>query len=47
MKPAQHPTDLRTQQLFVKAGIKTQVVVFELPMRTSAEAATTSSTIMP
>jgi prolyl-tRNA editing enzyme YbaK/EbsC (Cys-tRNA(Pro) deacylase) len=41
MKPAQHPTALRTQQLLVEAGINTQVVEFELPARTSAEAATT------
>ncbi len=40
MKPAQHPTALRTQQLLVEAGINTQVVEFELPTRTSAEAAT-------
>ena len=40
MKPAQHPTALRTQQLLVEAGIRTQVVEFELPTRTCAEAAT-------
>lgn len=39
MKPAQHPTALRTQQLLREAGIDTQVVEFEQPTRTSAEAA--------
>lgn len=39
MKPAQHPTALRTQQLLVDAGIDTRVVEFEQPTRTSAEAA--------
>ena len=40
MKPAQHPNSLRTQQLLVEAGLSAQVVEFELPTRTSAEAAT-------
>jgi prolyl-tRNA editing enzyme YbaK/EbsC (Cys-tRNA(Pro) deacylase) len=40
LKPAQHPTALRTQQLLAEAGISTQVVEFEQPTRTSAEAAT-------
>lgn len=39
MKPAQHPTALRTQNLLAEAGIDTQVVEFEQPTRTSAEAA--------
>lgn len=39
MKPAQHPTALRTQQRLTEAGINTQVVEFEQPTRTSAEAA--------
>ncbi|MCZ4303143.1 YbaK/EbsC family protein [Zoogloeaceae bacterium G21618-S1] len=39
MKPAQHPTALRTAQLLKNAGIDTQVVEFEQPTRTSAEAA--------
>ncbi|NMG76606.1 YbaK/EbsC family protein [Aromatoleum diolicum] len=39
MKPAQHPTALRTLQLLIDAGIDTQVVEFEQPTRTSAEAA--------
>lgn len=39
MKPAQHPTALRTQSLLAEAGISTQVVEFEQPTRTSAEAA--------
>ncbi len=39
MKPAQHPTALRTQRLLAEAGIDTQVVEFEQPTRTSAEAA--------
>ena len=39
MKPAQHPTALRTQKLLREAGINTQVVEFEQPTRTSAEAA--------
>jgi len=40
MKPAQHPTALRTQSLLAERGISTQVVEFEQPTRTSAEAAT-------
>ena len=39
MKPAQHPTALRTAQLLRDAGIDTHVVEFEQPTRTSAEAA--------
>jgi prolyl-tRNA editing enzyme YbaK/EbsC (Cys-tRNA(Pro) deacylase) len=39
MKPAQHPTALRTAQLLRDAGIDTRVVEFEQPTRTSAEAA--------
>lgn len=39
MKPAEHPTALRVQQLLVEAGIGTRVVEFEQPTRTSAEAA--------
>lgn len=39
MKPAQHPTALRTVQLLRDAGIDTAVVEFEQPTRTSAEAA--------
>lgn len=39
MKPAQHPTALRTQEMLVTAGIPAQVVEFEQPTRTSAEAA--------
>lgn len=39
MKPAQHPTALRTQRLLAEAGITTTVVEFEQPTRTSAEAA--------
>ena len=39
MKPAQHPTALRTQRLLDEAGINTQVVEFEQTTRTSAEAA--------
>lgn len=41
MKPAQHPTALRTQSLLAERGISTQVVEFEQPTRTSAEAAAT------
>ena len=40
MKPASHPTALRTEQLLRDAGIDTRVVEFEQPTRTSAEAAT-------
>jgi len=39
MKPAQHPTALRTAALLQQAGIATQVVEFDQPTRTSAEAA--------
>ena len=39
MKPAQHPTALRTQNLLAEAGIDSRVVEFEQPTRTSAEAA--------
>ena len=39
MKPATHPTALRTQTLLTESGIATQVVEFEQPTRTSAEAA--------
>lgn len=39
MKPAQHPTALRTAQLLADAGIDTRVVEFEQPTRTSADAA--------
>ena len=39
MKPAQHPTALRTAQLLRDAGADARVVEFEQPTRTSAEAA--------
>ena len=39
MKPAQHPTALRTAQLLRDAGVDARVVEFEQPTRTSAEAA--------
>jgi len=39
MKPARHPTALRTAQLLRDAGLASQVVEFEQPTRTSAEAA--------
>ena len=39
MKPAQHPTALRTARLLAEAGIDGPVVEFEQPTRTSAEAA--------
>ena len=39
MKPAQHPTALRTAQLLREAALDARVVEFELPTRTSAEAA--------
>ena len=39
MKSATHPTALRTQQLLHQAGIHSNVVEFEQPTRTSAEAA--------
>lgn len=40
MKPASHPTALRVQSLLRAAGLDAQVVEFEQPTRTSAEAAT-------
>jgi prolyl-tRNA editing enzyme YbaK/EbsC (Cys-tRNA(Pro) deacylase) len=40
MKPARHPTAARTAQLLRDAGIDAQVVEFDQPTRTSAEAAT-------
>jgi prolyl-tRNA editing enzyme YbaK/EbsC (Cys-tRNA(Pro) deacylase) len=39
MKPARHPTALRTAQLLQDAGVDARVVEFEQPTRTSAEAA--------
>ena len=39
MRPASHPTALRMGQLLRDAGIDTEVVEFEQPTRTSAEAA--------
>jgi prolyl-tRNA editing enzyme YbaK/EbsC (Cys-tRNA(Pro) deacylase) len=39
MRPAQHPTALRTSHLLREAGIDTQVVEFDQSTRTSAEAA--------
>jgi prolyl-tRNA editing enzyme YbaK/EbsC (Cys-tRNA(Pro) deacylase) len=39
MKPAAHPTALRVQRLLAEAGVGSQVVEFEQPTRTSAEAA--------
>ena len=39
MKPAQHPTALRTARLLREAGIDARVVEFTQPTRTSAEAA--------
>jgi prolyl-tRNA editing enzyme YbaK/EbsC (Cys-tRNA(Pro) deacylase) len=39
MQPARHPTALRTAQLLREAGLDVQVVEFEQPTRTSAEAA--------
>ncbi|GMV00519.1 MAG: YbaK/EbsC family protein [Burkholderiaceae bacterium] len=39
MKPARHPTALRTAQLLRDAGVDAAVVEFEQPTRTSAEAA--------
>lgn len=39
MKPAQHPTALRTQQRLADVGLGCQVVEFEQPTRSSAEAA--------
>lgn len=39
MRPAQHPTALRTAQLLREAGVDAQVVEFEQTTRTSTEAA--------
>src|SRR5512147_2738005 len=39
MKPASHPTAMRTSQLLREAAVDTAVVEFEAPTRTSAEAA--------
>jgi prolyl-tRNA editing enzyme YbaK/EbsC (Cys-tRNA(Pro) deacylase) len=39
MKPAQHPAALRTSELLREAGIDAQVVDFDQPTRTSADAA--------
>jgi len=39
MKPARHPTALRVAQLLRDAGVEAQVVEFDQPTRTSAEAA--------
>ncbi len=39
MKPARHPTALRTARLLREAGVDTDVVEFEQPTRTSAAAA--------
>lgn len=39
MKPSRHPTALRVAQLLRDAGVATDVVEFEQPTRTSAEAA--------
>ncbi len=39
MHPARHPTALRTGDLLRAAGIDTEVVEFDQPTRTSAEAA--------
>ncbi len=39
MKPARHPTSLRVSQLLRDAGLDAEVVEFEQPTRTSAEAA--------
>lgn len=40
MKPAEHPTAQRTQQMLAAAGLAGAVVEFEQPTRTSTEAAT-------
>ncbi len=40
MKPAAHPSALRVQRILHDAGLKVQVVEFEQPTRTCAEAAT-------
>jgi prolyl-tRNA editing enzyme YbaK/EbsC (Cys-tRNA(Pro) deacylase) len=39
MKPASHPTALRIRHLLAEAGLAADVVEFEAPTRTSAEAA--------
>lgn len=39
MKPARHPTALRVAQLLRDAGVAGEIVEFEQPTRTSAEAA--------
>ena len=39
MKPARHPTALRTAELLRDAGVDARVVEFDQPTRTSAEAA--------
>jgi prolyl-tRNA editing enzyme YbaK/EbsC (Cys-tRNA(Pro) deacylase) len=39
LKPAQHPTALRTAELLRDAGVDARVVEFDQPTRTSAEAA--------
>jgi prolyl-tRNA editing enzyme YbaK/EbsC (Cys-tRNA(Pro) deacylase) len=39
MRPATHPAALRIAQLLVDAGVDSEVVEFERPTRTSAEAA--------
>jgi prolyl-tRNA editing enzyme YbaK/EbsC (Cys-tRNA(Pro) deacylase) len=39
LKPARHPTALRTAELLCDAGVDARVVEFEQPTRTSAEAA--------
>lgn len=39
MKPAAHPTAIRIQEVLRAHGLDTQVVEFERPTRTSAEAA--------
>lgn len=39
MKPAQHPTTVRTSRLLREAGIDAAVVEFDQPTRTSADAA--------
>jgi len=39
LKPAQHPTALRTVELLRDAGVDARVVEFDQPTRTSAEAA--------
>jgi prolyl-tRNA editing enzyme YbaK/EbsC (Cys-tRNA(Pro) deacylase) len=39
MKPATHPASLRIQELLAEAGVPAQVVEFDEPTRTSADAA--------